>query len=126
VNPLARPGKLAGTAVPMASQLTLSLDGLRVLLGTPRTWTDMGKAEFLEDTANRDLVEVDLKAFLDDAPEVDASPAHDAIPGGIGTGFHNPLQLLLLLSRQLGDGPGSFAIDKPHGALLVEAMHPVA
>jgi hypothetical protein len=59
------------------------------------------------------LVEVDLKTFLDDVPEVDASLAHHAIPGGTGTGFHNPLQLLLLLSRQLDDRPGRFAIDEP-------------
>jgi hypothetical protein len=39
----------------------------------------MGKAEFLEDTANRDLVEIDVKAFLDDAPEVGAAPPE--LPG---------------------------------------------
>jgi hypothetical protein len=31
------------------------------------------------------------------------APAHHAIPGGIGTGFHDPLQILLLLSRQHRD-----------------------
>src|SRR6516164_8252126 len=51
---------------------------------------------------------------------------HHAMPGGIGTGFHDPLQILLLLSRQLGDRPWSFAIDEPLGALLIEAMHPIA
>ena len=65
----------------------------------PRTRADMGKAEFLEDTADRHLVEIDIKAFLDDAPEVDASPAHHAMPGGIGTGFYDPLQLLFLFRR---------------------------
>ena len=64
-----------------------------------RTRADMGKAEFLKDTADRHLVEIDIKAFLDDAPEVDASPAHHAMPGGIGTGFYDPLQLLFLFRR---------------------------
>jgi hypothetical protein len=72
----------------------------------------MGKAEFLEDTANRYLVEVNIKASFDDAPEVDASPAHHAVPGEIRTYFHDPLQFLLLFSRQLGNRPGSFAIDE--------------
>src|SRR4029077_13580768 len=103
-----------------------TLDGLRILLGMLGTRADMGKSEFHEDTANRHLVEVNIKAFFDDAPEVDASPAPDAVPGEIGTDFHDPLQFLLPLRRQLGDRPGSFAIDETRGALLVEAMRPVA
>src|SRR5262249_11935711 len=137
-RPAFRPGTRSRPALPTLSpcrrspplpalqSFFKSLDGLRVLLGMLRTWADMSKAEFLEDTANRYLVGIDGKTFLDDAPEVGASPAHHAIPGGIGTGFHDPLQILLLLSRQLGDRPGSFAIDEPLGALLVEAMHPIA
>ena len=65
----------------------------------PRTRADMGKAKFLENTANRHLIEIDIKAFLDDASEVDASPAHHTMPGGIGTGFYDPLQLLFLFRR---------------------------
>ena len=59
-----------------------------------RTRADMDKSEFLEDTANRHLVEIDIKTFFDDASEVDASPAHYAVPGEIGTDFHDPLQFL--------------------------------
>ena len=91
-----------------------------------RTRTDVGKAELLEGTANRHFVEIDIEAFSDDAPEVDASPAHHAILCGIGAGFHNPLQRLLLLRRQLGDRSRSFGIDEPFGALVVEPMRPVA
>ena len=65
------------------------LNDLRVLFGVPRPRSDVSKAEFLEDTANRNLVEIDVKTFLDDAPEVGAPPAHHAIPGGIGTSFHD-------------------------------------
>src|SRR6516165_11418177 len=111
---------------PIRESFFKSRDGLRVLLGMPRTRADVGKAKLLEGTANRHLVEIDIEAFLDDAPEVHASPTHDAISGGIGAGFHDPPQFLLLLSRQFGYRPGSFAIDEPRGALRVEAMRPVA
>ena len=66
-----------------------SLDGLQVLFGMLRARADVGKAKLLKGTANRHLVEIDIEALLDDAPEVNASPAHDAIPGGIGSCFHD-------------------------------------
>jgi hypothetical protein len=59
----------------------------------------MCKVKLLEDTANRHLVKIDIEALLDDTPEVDAAPPHHAIDGGIGTGFHDLLQLLFLLRR---------------------------
>ena len=77
------------------------------------------KAEFLEGTADRYLVEIDIEAFLDDASEVDASPPHHAIDGRIGSCFHDALQLLFLLGRQLRARAGSLAVDQPLGTPLV-------
>jgi len=83
------------------------------------------KAELLEGTANRYFVEIDIEAFLDDPPEVDASPPHHAIDGGIGAGFHDPLQLLFLLGRQFRAWAGRLAVDQPLGTLLIVPVHPV-
>src|SRR5262252_4254203 len=55
------------------------------------------KAEFLEGTADRYLVEIDIEAFLDDASEVDATPPHHAIHGRIGSAAATA-------SDYLGDG----------------------
>jgi hypothetical protein len=103
-----------------------SLDDLRVLLGVLRARAHMRKAELLEGTANRYLVEIDIEAFLDDASEVDAAPPHHAIAGGIRSGFHDPLQLLFLLGRQFRAGTGSLGVDQPLGTPLVVPMRPVA
>src|SRR5216684_9389401 len=84
------------------------------------------KAELLEDAANRYFIQIDIEARLDDVPEINAAPAHDAILGGIRIGFHDPLQLLLLFERELGCRAGSFAVGEPLGTLLVEAVNPVS
>ncbi len=47
----------------------------------------MGKAELLEDLADRALVIDDAEALGDEALEVDASPAHDGMHGPIRAGL---------------------------------------
>ena len=85
---------------------------LRVLFGVPRPRADVSKAEFLEYTANRHFVEIDVEAFPDDVSEIDTSPAHDTILDWVGRGFHNPLQRLFLF---FGRGPGALPLISPAG-----------
>jgi len=99
---------------------------LRVLFGVPRPRADVSKAEFLEYTANRHFVEIDVEAFPDDVSEIDTSPAHDTILDWVGRGFHNPLQRLFLFRRQFRARAGSFAIDQPCWTVRIEPMNPIA
>jgi hypothetical protein len=89
-------------------------------------WAHMRKAELFEDAANRHFVQIDSKALLDDVLEINTSPTHDAVLGGVRFRFHNLLQLLFLFERELGFRARSFAADEPLGTLLVEAVHPVS
>ena len=44
----------------------------------------------------------------------------------IGTGLHQLAQVLFLLARKLPRATRRLDVDQPVGALLIEAMHPVA
>jgi hypothetical protein len=53
---------------------------LRSLLGMPGTRAHMPKVILLQHPANRLLVQVNVEALLDDAPEIDAMLAHHPHP----------------------------------------------
>ena len=54
---------------------------------------DVGEDELLEDLADRALVVDDAEALGDDPLQVDAAPAHDAVPNPIRAGLDELCQL---------------------------------
>jgi hypothetical protein len=77
----------------------------------------MGKAELLKGTANRHLVEIDIKAFLDEAPEVDAWPARHAVLGGSGPVSTMRFNSCFCSADSLGTGPGALPLMSPSGPI---------
>ena len=69
-----------------------------------RTRADVGKAECLEQLANRALVIMHAEALLDHALEIHPAPAHDAVDGPIRTCLDKLSQLLLLGGGKPGLG----------------------
>lgn len=65
-----------------------------------RARADVVEAELLEKLADVALVITDTETLLDDALQVDASPAHHAVDRRVGPGFHDPRQFRLLIGRQ--------------------------
>ena len=57
----------------------IGLDDLAVLRGMARSGADVGEAVFLEERYHITLVKIDAECLSDDALEVYASPAHDAV-----------------------------------------------
>ena len=66
----------------------------------PRAGGNMRKAELLEERPNVALAIVDAKTLSDDPLQIDAPPAHDAVPLTIGAGLDNPRQFGPLVGRQ--------------------------
>jgi hypothetical protein len=60
-----------------------SLDRFFVLLGMARARTEMRKAQFLQQSADRHLVEIDAEALLDDARKSRQSPESASMKLGI-------------------------------------------
>jgi hypothetical protein len=78
-------------AYPSASggSFFLRIDRLGVLAGMARPRADVREAEQLEKLANRALVIGDAEALLNDALQIDPSPADDTIPFSIRPGLDN-------------------------------------
>ena len=104
----------------------VSLDDPLVLRGVARPCADVGEAELLEERPDIAFVRIDAEALLDNALEVDASPAHDAIALTIRASLDNPRQLGQLLGRQARLGALRPVVEKAFRAARVEAMNPVA
>jgi hypothetical protein len=73
----------------------------------------VGKAKLLEGTANRYLIEIDIEAFLDDAPEVHASPAQTPSLAGSGPVSTIRLNSCFCSGDSLGTGPGALPLMSP-------------
>jgi hypothetical protein len=61
---------------------------LRVLLGVPRSGTDVRKAKLPENTPEAHLGQVNRKARAKNPLEIDAAPARNPILLRIGAGLH--------------------------------------
>ena len=68
----------------------------------------------------------DVEAFLDDALQIDPTPAHDAVFLEVRTSFHNLFQLDQLFGAQTPLRPGRLAVDQPLRTLRIEPMDPIA
>jgi hypothetical protein len=86
----------------------------------------VGKAELLQNRSDIALVKVDVETLLDDALQIDAPPAHDAVAGAVGTRFNERGEFGFSLRRQTGLDATGVAIQKPVGPQLIETMNPVA
>ena len=69
----------------------------RVLAGMTWARAHVREAQLLEQRSDIALVIVDAETLADDALEVDASPAHDAIDFPVGARLHDGGQLSLLV-----------------------------
>ena len=70
---------------------------LPILLGVQRPGADVRKAEFLENTPEAHLGQINAKAFAKNALEIHAAPARNSILLRIGTGLHEAPQFFHLL-----------------------------
>jgi hypothetical protein len=84
------------------------------------------EAERLEKLADRALVVGDAEALADDALQINAPPAHDAVHGPVWAGLDELRDLGTLLRREAGRRALGPAVEKTLGAMLVEPVHPVA
>ena len=65
-----------------------------------RARADVGEAEPLQQRSDMAFVIVDAEALLDDALEIEAPPAHDAVDLSVGASFDDRRQFGLLRRRQ--------------------------
>ena len=91
-----------------------------------RPCADVGKAKLFQKCPDIALVKVDAKTFLDHALEVDAAPAHDAVPLPIRSGVNNPGELSQLLGGKTGLGAVPPLVEEAFRSVGVKAMNPVA
>ena len=102
------------------------LDDMGVLRRMLRTRADVAEAELVQQLSDIAGVVVHVEAFLDDALQVDAPPAHDAVNGGVRTLLDDCGQVGLLLGRQPRWWSRRPLIEKTIGAGRVEPVNPVA
>ena len=91
-----------------------------------RTRADMREAGRLQQPAHRCLIEIDRIARHNEAPEIDAAPAHNAIGLWIGASLNQRCDLGLLPGRQFRLGARRLGIDQAVGSARIERMHPIA
>ena len=109
----------------MPEKFFKSLDCVGFLRWVLRPRAVVREALLLQQTPDRDLIEFDIEALLDDLLEVDATPAHHAVLLDVGPSLHDLAELGLLLGRQLRLGAGSLGVDQPFRTALIEGMHPI-
>ena len=102
------------------------LDRVLVLLGMTGTRTHVRKAQLLQETADRHLIQIDLEARLDLLSQVDTAPAHHAVHLGIGSLQYDPANRLLLRRVELGLATRRLGVDQPVDTLFVVGVHPIA
>src|SRR5271163_2754622 len=90
-----------------------------------RAGADMREAESFEDLADRALMIMDAEALGDDALEIDAPPAHDAMHHPIRASLDEVCEFGLLISTEAGRRALGPVVQKPVGATLVEPMNPI-
>ena len=76
-----------------------SRNGLLILSRVASARADVGEAELLEDLADRALVVDDAEALGNDPLQVDAAPAHDAVPHPTRASLDKLRPLRLLIRR---------------------------
>jgi len=86
----------------------------------------VGEAEFLEERSHITLVKIDAECLSDDALEVYASPAHDAVPLAIRSRLDDLGECGQLLRRQARFRTIRPIVEEAFRASGVEAMHPIA
>lgn len=91
-----------------------------------RPGADMGKADLLEELADRALVIDDTETFLDHPLQVDPAPADNAVDRAVGPGFDDGGEGRDLVDRKPRRMAFATDVHQPVGAVLVEAMNPVA
>lgn len=72
-------GRSARRAFSVSSKSFIGLDDPRILRGVARPRADVEEAELFEQRSHMALVKIDVEALPDDAFEVEASPARDAV-----------------------------------------------
>ena len=104
----------------------LSSEAKRTKTRMGRAGADVGEAERLEDLADRVLVIGNAEVLADEPLQVDPPPAHDAVDRPIRTDLDKPGGFGLLVGGQAGRVVLRPVVPHPVGAVLVEAVHPVA
>src|SRR5262249_44140381 len=102
------------------------LDDPLILSRMTRPRTDVGEAELVQQLSDIARMKVDAKPFDNDPLEIDAPPAHDAVPLTIRTRLDNLGELSQLLRRKTRLGPLRPVVDQALRTRGVEAMDPVA
>ena len=85
----------------------------------------MGKAELSQQRSHITLVIIHAKPFLDDALQIDASPANDPIGAEIRPRINNRRQFGLLIGGQTRLDAPSMQVAQSVGPELVEPVNPV-
>src|SRR4051812_25853016 len=102
------------------------LDRAPVLSRVTRTATDVREAQRLEELANRALVVGDPEALDDHALQIDPTPAYDPGHSPVRAGLEELPDLCALLRRETGRRALGPAVQQTLGAVVIEAMDPVA
>jgi len=102
------------------------LDDVGVLCRMLRTCADVRETEPVQQFADIARVVVHAEAILDDALQIDASPARDAVNSTVRTLFDDRGQVGLLLGRQTRWRTRRPLVDKTFGTCRIEPVHPVA
>ena len=90
-----------------------------------RTCADMRKPQIMKDLADIAHMIIHVEPLLDDALQIDPTPAHDAVFLDVGAVFHDLLQFVQLFGAQTPLRPRRLAVDQPVQALRIEAVDPI-
>src|ERR1700722_15128757 len=101
------------------------VDDPLVLSRMARPGADLEEAKLLQKLSDIAGMKVDAEPLGDDALEVDAPPAHDAVLLTIWASLDDLRQLSQLRFRQAGLGTVRPLVDEPIRSRRVEAVNPV-